>query len=49
MVVFEGISQSFVVVGQAAEAAQPAECSFDDPSLWQQHEAAFGVGMFDDL
>ena len=45
----EGDGQSFVVAGEATEAAEPAEGSFHHPALRQQHESPFGFMMFDDL
>lgn len=41
--------ESFVVAGQAAEAAQPAEGPFHHPAFGQQHESSFGFLMLDDL
>jgi hypothetical protein len=45
----EGLAQSFVISGKSAETSGPGEASLDDPSSWQQHEAALCLGMFDDL
>ena len=40
MVVFESFGDAFVVTGQAAKPSEPAECSLDNPSLREQHEAS---------
>lgn len=45
----EGGRQSFVVAGQAAEAAQPPEGSFHHPPPGQQHESPLGLMMLHDL
>ena len=49
MVVLESLGQAFIIAGQAAEAAQPAERAFDDPALRQQHEPALRFRVLDDL
>jgi hypothetical protein len=41
-------SVSFEIAGQTAIAADPGECSFNDPSFWQHHET-MQIGTFDDL
>ena len=46
---FESFCQPFVVAGQAAKAAEPTEGSFHNPAARQQHKAAFGLRVFDDL
>ena len=46
MEVLEGLGQAFVVAGQAAEAAQPAERSLHHPVLRQQYEPALGFVVF---
>ncbi len=40
----ESGGQAIVVVSQSAEAGHPSEGAFDDPSAWQLHEAALGLG-----
>ena len=40
---------SLIVFDEAPEAGRRCECSFDDPASWQEDEAAFGLGQFDDL
>ena len=46
---FERGIQPFVVSGEPSKTRGPGEASFDDPSAWQQHEAAFRHGMLDHL
>ena len=38
----EGLGQSLIVAGEAAEAGEPAEGALNDPSPGQEHEAALG-------
>ena len=45
----ECLGEAFVVSGQSAESCGPSEASLDDPSARQQDEAAFGLGVLDDL
>jgi hypothetical protein len=46
---FERVWESFVVSCEPSESRRPCEATFDDPSAWQEHEAALGHGVFDDL
>ena len=39
----------FEILGKPAAPAQPCECSFDNPSARQKHEALGRVRAFDDL
>jgi hypothetical protein len=34
---------------RSSKAGCPGEGSFDDPSAWQENEAALGFGEFDDF
>jgi hypothetical protein len=43
------MAESFVISGESAEAGGPGEASLDEPSSWQQDEAALGLGVFDYL
>src|SRR5579875_3055698 len=45
----EGFCQALIISGQPAEAGSPGKTALDHPAAWQQDEAAFGLGMFDDL
>ena len=45
----EGIGQALVVADEAAEAGGPGEGAFDHPSFGQEHEAALGLVMTDDV
>ena len=45
----KGLTQAFVVAGEAAEACHPGEAAFDDPASGQEDEAALGGGQLDDL
>ena len=49
MISGEGVGESFVVSGESAEKRGPGEASLDDPSSWQQHEAALCLGVLDHL
>jgi hypothetical protein len=43
---FEAGVEPFIVSGEPSEASGPGEASFHDPPSGQQHEAAFGLGVF---
>ncbi len=45
----ESRRQPFIISGEAAEACGPAERALHDPTSWQEHKTAFGLGEFDDL
>ncbi len=42
----EGLRETFVVASQAAEAGCPCKAFLHPPSSWQEHESAFGFGVF---
>jgi hypothetical protein len=46
---FEAGVEPFIVSGEPSEASGPGEASFHDPPSGQQHEAAFGLGVFHDF
>jgi len=41
--------EGFVVAGAAAVSGDPGQCSFDDPTSWQDNESGHVVAAFDDL
>ena len=43
------VDVGFVVAQGTTPACQPSECSFDEPSAWQNLEAGFGLDALDDL
>jgi len=49
MQVCEGLSGSFVVLDEPSEARGPCKGSLDDPSSWEQNEAAFCLRQFNHL
>ncbi len=49
MEAFQRGVESFVVSGESAETGGPGEASFDHPATWQQDEATFRHGVFDDF
>ena len=46
---FEGCMEAFIVLDEASALCGPCEGSLDDPSSWQQHEAALGLGQSHDF
>jgi hypothetical protein len=46
---FEAGVEPFIVSAEPSEASGPGEASFHDPPSGQQHEAAFGLGVFHDF
>lgn len=45
----EGLGEPFVISGEPAKARGPAEALLDHPAARQQHEATFGLAVFDHL
>ena len=43
------VDVGFLVAQGTTPACQPSECSFDEPSAWQNLEAGFGLDALDDL
>ncbi len=41
---FDGLGKALVVPHEASEARCPCEGALHDPSSWQEHEAALGLG-----
>ena len=41
--------EAFPVLGQSSAAAEPSECAFDDPALWERDEACGLTRPLDDL
>ena len=42
----ERLRQPLVVARQSSKARRPGEAAFDHPATRQEHEAAFGFGVF---
>ena len=43
------VGSRFIVTRKPSKSRQPNERSFDDPTAWEEYEAALGLGQLGDL